>query len=535
LGKDGQCISELKYTEQHPLKWTLTRQFNSFFWYIGEIIGDWYPLLRTKAVATDRVSKFSIYASCGLYNLSKLSIPISQLFLNPTKLYTNDGIYNKNYVDHYYNYYSCILVLIIASSLLYDITIYIVLKKKLFSKQTREYDFLNKFRTISEYRIVVSAITGVIGLPFTLITAITKVILYNNEMKDLNFSIEEFRNVINSVQYMIIFIDQILLIRAKNDSSMESYEDNKDNTNSNYYYNSGVSSGNYYESNSNSSNYYDSKLNSSNYYDIKLNSNVVNNTIRDKKGYLINYKNSYPAMLNLNRYNNNNNNRNNINNNNNNNNKNSNNNNYPSMSNLNRYNKNNNNNNRNNNNNNNNNTDSNDYPAMNNLNSYNNNNNNRNNISNNNNNNNNNNGNSNNYPTMNNLNNYNNNNNNNNDNSNNYPTMNNLNNYNNNNNNNNDNSNNYPTMNNLNNYNNNNNNNNNNSNNYPTMNNLNSYNNNNNNRNSNNNNNNNSNSNNNNNNGNSNNNNKNNDCSNNNFNSKEDEKKLIRNFSRKKE
>jgi len=304
IGKDGQCVNEVKYTEQHPLKWTLTRQFNSFFWYIGEIIGDWYPLLRTKAVARDKTSKMFVYTSCGIYNLAKLSIPISQLFLNPTKLYSNDGVYNKDYVDSYYNYYSCLLVVIIATSLFYDSMVYIVLKKQLFNKNSIDYGFLKKFRTISEYRIIISAIIGVIGLPFTLVTAITKVVLYNNELKDLNFSIEEFRDVINNVQYMIIFIDQILLIHTKNDSSIESYYDDKyNNKSSTYGYNRAPSSSNYYDSQISSNNYYDNKLSSGNYYDSELNPgnycsskiilNNFNNTLHNDREFNNHYKNCY--------------------------------------------------------------------------------------------------------------------------------------------------------------------------------------------------------------------------------------------------
>jgi len=230
LDKNGGCVTTLSYTEQHPLKWTLTRQFNSFFWYIGEIIGDWYPLLRTRAVARDNRSIKLVYASCILYNLSKLSVPISQLFLFPWTLY-KDGVYDKDHVDGYYNYYWVIQAVIILCSLIYDLTVYMILKNQLFDKSLAEFGFLKKFRTISEYRIVVSAIVGLIGLPFSLATAVAKVYFYNNDKKDLNFSIEDFRLVINNLQYMIIFIDQILLIHSKNVSAVENYNNSSSNNN----------------------------------------------------------------------------------------------------------------------------------------------------------------------------------------------------------------------------------------------------------------------------------------------------------------
>jgi len=297
VGKTGGCISAVSYTEQHPLRWALTRQFNSFFWYIGEIIGDWYPLLRTKAVARDKRLLVYVYCACILYNLSKISVPISQLFLNPTKLYDNKGVYNKDYVDEYYNYYSCILVVINATSLIYDITVFLVLKRELFNKKVSEFGFIKKFRTISEYRIIISAIIGVIGLPFTLATAIAKVVLYNNGLKDLNFSIEDFRTVVNNVQYMIIFIDQILLIHSKNGSSSETYGDTskKSNNSSSNYYNSNTFSNNINSNNFKSSNYGSSNINSSNYLTSNYNSSNYNSIIRNGKN---NYSNLYNSNTN---------------------------------------------------------------------------------------------------------------------------------------------------------------------------------------------------------------------------------------------
>jgi len=221
LDKYGKCISYLEYTEQHPLKWFLTRQINSFFWYAGEIIGDWYPLIRTKAVAKDGRIKY-VYMSCIFYNITKLSVPISQLFVSPAKLYTSDpknyGQYNYDYVNSYYNYYWCIQAIVIIALLIYDATVYIVLKKELFNKITSEYGFLKKFRLISEYRIIVSVIIGIVGLPVSLCAAFAKIFTFNSKYREINFSIEDFRVVVTNVQYMIIFIDQILLLNSRSDS-----------------------------------------------------------------------------------------------------------------------------------------------------------------------------------------------------------------------------------------------------------------------------------------------------------------------------
>jgi hypothetical protein len=252
ISATGECANDIGNTERSPLKWFISRQINSFFWYIGEIIGDWYPLLRTKAVARDKSSLRYVYITCILFNITKISIPISQFFLSPTSLYTKEGVYDNAHVEGYYNYYWFIQVAIIVASLLYDLSVYMALKKNLFDKSVGEFGFLKKFRTISEYRIVVSALIGCIGLPVSLVTAIAKVALYNNQYKELNFTIEDFRTVVNNVQYMMIFIDQILLIRSKDDSTVETYGG------SNNSYNGGNMSSNGYQFSS-KSNKIDSK------------------------------------------------------------------------------------------------------------------------------------------------------------------------------------------------------------------------------------------------------------------------------------
>ncbi|OUM56124.1 hypothetical protein PIROE2DRAFT_19416 [Piromyces sp. E2] len=223
--ENNECVSKLSFTEQHPLKWFLTRQINSFFWHAGEIIGDWYPVLRTKAVAKEGDLMKYVYISCIVYNITKFSVPISQLFVSPSKLYLNDGRYNADFVNEYYNYYWFIQALVIVTSLIYDGVVYVVLKKELFNKVTTEYGFIKKFRLISEYRICVSLVIGLIGLPIALLSSIAKIVTFHDlQLRAINFSIEDFRIVVINVQYMIIFIDQILLLNTRNDRSRtESY------------------------------------------------------------------------------------------------------------------------------------------------------------------------------------------------------------------------------------------------------------------------------------------------------------------------
>jgi len=216
IGHDKRCVSSYPYTEQHPLRWFLTRQINSFLWYSGEIIGDWYPLIRTKAVTKNKRSLKLLYASCIFYNLSKLAVPISQLFVSPTKLYNNKGEYNDIYVNRYYNYYWFLQAIISFSTFVYEFIIYQTLNKELFSKRTsRDYGILKKFRTMSEYRIIISAMVAIIAFPFLFIVSGLKIYFFFTDKGEINCSVEEFRGVVTNVQYMIIFIDQILLLNTK--------------------------------------------------------------------------------------------------------------------------------------------------------------------------------------------------------------------------------------------------------------------------------------------------------------------------------
>ncbi|OUM57869.1 hypothetical protein PIROE2DRAFT_64759 [Piromyces sp. E2] len=223
---NGNCKNGVDAAEQHPLRWLLTRQIGCIFWYLGEICGDWYPLLRTRAVARDQRSMIWVYVTCGLFNLSKIVLLFIQfIFLPASKLYKQDKtggyVYDNDKKNEYYNIYWGNIGVIILCSLMYDVTVFFVLKKQIFSRTKNEFGFLKKFRTISEYRIIVSVLICCFLLPVVLVTIAMKYYYYySNGMKELNFSFEDIRTLIVNVQYFMIFIDQIMLFRSKDDSSM---------------------------------------------------------------------------------------------------------------------------------------------------------------------------------------------------------------------------------------------------------------------------------------------------------------------------
>jgi len=300
LDKDGACIN-VQSAEHHPLRWLLTRQIGLIFWYFGEICGDWYPLLRTRAVARDQKSMIWVYISCGLFNLSKIALIIIQFVGLPfTSLYNvQTGMYNEAKKNTFYNYYWGAIAVIIICSLLYDITVFIVLKKQIFSRTKNDFGFLKKFRTISEYRIIVSVIICVLLLPIVLVTIGIKYYFYiKKDMKELNFSFEDIRLLIVNVQYFMIFIDQIMLFRSRDDSSMGETSVTTPNVN-NF---SSNNSNQYMKPYSIDSKLYYTNLNS-------LNSNIQNSS--NNNLMLYNYSNNGSGNNNINYGRNNNNGRNN--------------------------------------------------------------------------------------------------------------------------------------------------------------------------------------------------------------------------------
>jgi len=218
-----QCKNDSPSPEMHPLRWFLTRQIGCMFWCIGEMVADWYPLIRTKAVAKEQKSIWIVYVSCGLFNISKLSLIILHWTLSPTELYDKNGVYQKKKVDLFYFNYWIIHLIIIYSSFIYDFSVYYVVKKSLSYVKTSEISFLKKFKSFSQFRILVTAGVCAVFLPIISVTIIIKFYFYKKyQYHNLEFSFDEIRQSINNVQYFMIFIDQILLIHSNEEETQYS-------------------------------------------------------------------------------------------------------------------------------------------------------------------------------------------------------------------------------------------------------------------------------------------------------------------------
>jgi len=257
----------------HPFRWFLTRQIGTIFWYVGEIFADWYPLLRTKAIVKNKSIRI-VYATCALFNLSKIILIVYHLFKSPAELYNvQTGVYEIEEMDKFYLIYWVIQLSVIYTSLIYEYSVYIVLKKGIFDVNQYDFGFLKKFKMLSEYRILVSAVVSVIFLPIFSVSIILKISFFYFKNQNLEFEFEEVRQSIANVQYYMIFIDQILLIYSNYESKLLSYKF--------YYSNINNNNNNSNNMNMNMNNINDmnmSNMNMNNINDMNMNmNNIINN------------------------------------------------------------------------------------------------------------------------------------------------------------------------------------------------------------------------------------------------------------------
>jgi len=97
-----------------------------------------------------------------------------------------------------------------------------VLKKNIFNKLKTENGFLKKFRSISEYRIFFTAAISVTLLPAISVSVILHCMFYaKNIYQNIDTTFEDIRKIIANVEYYMIYIDQILLLYAKEKTSLD--------------------------------------------------------------------------------------------------------------------------------------------------------------------------------------------------------------------------------------------------------------------------------------------------------------------------
>jgi len=236
LSSTSEAFGEMKYfAKKEPGKiapystkyWDLSYGVYYILWFLAEMIGDWYMVLRTKVIAYNKRKLDTIYIICFAYNLIKgyiivLCVKTLRNPLNLTNARTKhpNNNYHTNDMKQFNYYWWAIIVGIQGFSIIYDISLLIVLRRILFNrlKECHEKDglsFLEKFKQISELRIILSIAFSIVLIPFFLIQATQ----YYNSLSDgsdltennLDEKIRQFRNMAVSINYTFMYVDQILL------------------------------------------------------------------------------------------------------------------------------------------------------------------------------------------------------------------------------------------------------------------------------------------------------------------------------------
>eukprot|EP00833_Pecoramyces_ruminatium_P011611 jgi/Orpsp1_1/1185643/evm.model.c7180000094709.1 len=325
----------------------------SIFWFSSEIIGDWYLLIRTKALIKNTRKTRWVFVACLFYNLVKIGQMFVFLKYIPFpkgyhKQETPDGkYYVLSMAEHKYNKWVNVALQQLCS-LVYDILVFLALKNNIFNKiknvkiNDSGRSFLHNFKQISEYRIFISIIVTLVGIPF-LFSFCFKIIYLKNyaDAKDFpdegarisylgenvnDMYIDPIRVCVLNFNYVFMYIDQILLrfFVEKNNSSKKSSSNQSGTLTNNSFKLSNNPS--IFTNNSNNtvfipaSNSYNNNYTINRNYDEydernpmnfdRFNNNTMNNTYKYNNKNSINYKNN--SNTNTTTSNNNNNNNNNI-------------------------------------------------------------------------------------------------------------------------------------------------------------------------------------------------------------------------------
>ncbi|ORX80770.1 hypothetical protein BCR32DRAFT_280269 [Anaeromyces robustus] len=287
----------------HPIKWMLQNELANVFSLLGEIFGDLYFLLRIKEISNIKREIKFIFLTCMLFNLSKLFLIIYKLTIGPADIYDSNGVYRNDLIKEHNIKYILIQLIVTYTSVIYSISICIVIKKYIYQRKYLDHNnIIRKFKNISEFRILISSIFNIIAMSLISIANLSQLI-YNKKYKNttIDFTMEELRDFLASIQYFMIYIDQILLFYSQilPSSSVEVYSSSY---NYKYSNNSGISSGKFHYENLNHNNLNNDLLIPEN------NNNINNNSKNDNKykqltSYYIDY-NEYNRMSKNNKWNN---------------------------------------------------------------------------------------------------------------------------------------------------------------------------------------------------------------------------------------
>jgi len=218
-------------------QWMKTYGIASVLWHSSEIIGDWYLLIRTKAIVKNNKKIIWIFVSCVIYNLVKLTqiysfisyVPFRKGFDEVDEEMQN-AYYTLDMADFKTHKWTNVALQQICS-LIYDISVFIVLRKYVFNDKEgmklidkNGNSFLRKFKQISEYRIILSIIVTLCGIPliFTYASYVyycsrnTSALDGKEKIDSVNAMVNDsvidpIRTLILNFSYIFMYIDQIML------------------------------------------------------------------------------------------------------------------------------------------------------------------------------------------------------------------------------------------------------------------------------------------------------------------------------------
>ncbi|ORX54323.1 hypothetical protein BCR36DRAFT_17967 [Piromyces finnis] len=231
-------------------QWLKSYGIASIFWHLSEIIGDWYLLIRTKVIVRDKKQLRWVFITCGLYNIVKSLQMYTFLSYVPFRTgynYENpnqDDIYVLDMAENKFMKWSNVAFQQLCS-LAYDISVIIALKRNVFNNKeslnlvdSNGNSFLRKFKQISEYRIYLSILVTMCGIPLIFMYSLRVMYCRNSSiaLKDYerleivgkfmdDQSIDSIRVLVLNFNYIFMYVDQFLLryYVENNDQSTYNY------------------------------------------------------------------------------------------------------------------------------------------------------------------------------------------------------------------------------------------------------------------------------------------------------------------------
>ncbi|ORX47648.1 hypothetical protein BCR36DRAFT_584748 [Piromyces finnis] len=208
--------------------------YATIFWMLGEMVGDWYPYIRTRALLNEKKNLRLVLVICIGFNIVKLYSIYNYFY--EEKL---EKDYTVPSITQYSLRWWYIVMAIQVFCFSYDLSVILCLKKNLFQRlhdsTFGKGSFVDRFIKISEYRIVVSMIATVLYFPVLLayIVFLINFTKKGTQIEDANM--DKIRQSVLNINYTLMYIDQILLKsyanRAKNNNYDITSSKNKSSSN----------------------------------------------------------------------------------------------------------------------------------------------------------------------------------------------------------------------------------------------------------------------------------------------------------------